>query len=325
MQRTGTRLRRVLTYGSLGGGGLLLLGAAFIWLYFPRSAPAFTQPIAPDPPRLQRGSYLVNHVAFCLNCHSERDWTRYSGPVIPASRGQGTWVTDPVLPAHSGNITPFGIGRWSDGEVVRAITAGVKNDGTALHPLMPYDTYARLSEEDVLSIVAYLRTLPAVASTVPPNKIGSLKQLLLVQVVGRMLPRPWRPPAPPRPGDEVAYGGYLVTVAECRYCHGRNLAGGRRYEIPGDPVAPKVIATNLTPDGETGIGSWTREVFVGVFKLGAGGVNGGAPVARGGKNTVMPWLQYAGMREEDLGAVYAYLRSLPAIHKPAAVKAARAM
>ena len=105
-----------------------------------------------------------------------------------------------------------------------------------------------------------------------------------------------------------------------------NLAGGRLYEIPGDPAAPKVVATNLTPDGETGIGSWTREVFLGVFKLGAGGVGGGAPVARGGKNTVMPWLQYAGMRDEDLGAVYAYLRSLAAVHKPAAAeKAARKM
>lgn len=310
------RLLKILGRLVLGLVVLAALAIGVILLFFPRSEPASREAIARTPERLARGSYLVNHVAFCMNCHSERNWAVYSGPVIPGTRGGGALVADPMLPAHSANITPFGIGDWTDGEVVRAITAGVKKDGTALHPLMPYDTYAKLSQEDIRSIVAYLRTLPAVQHAVPKQRAGSLKELLLVNVIGRTLPRPWRPKPAPDREDRVEYGAYLVKLAECRSCHGANLSGGHSFRLPGNVGGAWVVSSNLTPDLETGIGRWTPEIFVGVFKA---YTSQDSPrlqvVTDASKNTVMPWLQYAGMTEEDLRAIFEYLRSLEPVKK----------
>jgi hypothetical protein len=297
-------LSKVAGYGVLALAAIAVLALAYVFLFYPRSAPASPRPLERTPARLARGAYLVGHVALCLDCHSERDWRQYSAPVERGTAGRGALVTFFGRPTWSANITPAGLGDWTDGEVVRGITAGVKKDGAPVNPQMSYDTYSQLSEEDVASIVVYLRTLSPIQHPQPPNHTG-----LMMGVMQRFLPTPWKPqPAPPT-SDAVATGRYLVNVAECDVCHRPNLAGGKSFTIP-DGSGATVVSTNLTPDPETGIGRLRVEAFVGLFKAFAGGVRGaGGPGARAAQ-TVMPWSRYAGMQEEDLVAIYDYLRTL---------------
>jgi mono/diheme cytochrome c family protein len=296
---------------SLGILATLILGAiVWIQLRYPRSAP---------PPRLapataadiERGEYLFEHVLPCHDCHSKRDFRFYAGPVIAGTAGGGSWVEDQVVPTFSANITPFALHGWSDGEILRAITAGVRADGGPVHPLMPWDSYARLSAGDARAVVAYLRTLPPVNSSPPRARAISPKEFLIVRVIGRVLPKPWVPPPPVSHTDRVAYGRHLVEVAECSLCHGADFSGGRVVNIPGTPRS--AISANITPDPTTGIGAWNEDNFVSVFRSFAAVSKDPVPAA--GKNTPMPWLRYASMKEDDLRAIYVYLRTLPPVRK----------
>jgi mono/diheme cytochrome c family protein len=283
------------------------LGAlAVLFPVFPLSAaPASGKPAAAPPARLERGSYLVNTVGGCMRCHSERDWTLYCGPIKPGTAGGGAYVTlfgEPYF--YSANITPAALGRWSDREATRALTLGVRKDGTAVQPQTSHEPYAHLSQEDVSSVVAYLRTLQPVQSKPPGPKTGT---------GGHVRPRPWKPEPAPSPASSVAYGRYLVNLAECSVCHGPDLSGGRTFKIPGQEAT--VYAANITPDMETGIGTLTRPAFIGRFKAFASPESQRIPVPAESVNTVMPWIQFAGMTEQDLGAIYDYLRTFPAVKK----------
>lgn len=299
-------LLKILGYGALTVVLLLIGVVAFVFIRFPKAITAADIAIEATPARLERGRYLVNHVLYCMNCHGERDWQLYSAPVKPDTKGKGVFVDDPVLPAWSANITPFGIGEWSDGEVVRAITSGIKNDGTALHPLMPFDSYANISLEDVYAVVTYLRTLPVIEHVVPETKPQSVLEFLLLNVVARTLPEPYTPMPHPDDSDSVAYGKYLTKIAECGVCHKSNFAGGASFQ---NPPGQSIRAKNLT-SATSGIGIWSRENFIGVFKSFDNPESRQILVPEGEENTGMPWVQYAGMSNRDLGAIYAYLRTV---------------
>jgi cytochrome c553 len=114
----------------------------------------------------------------------------------------------------------------------------------------------------------------------------------------------------------VAYGRYLSMIASCADCHtpaekgepvpGMDYAGGFEFKFPGGTVR----SLNITPDPETGIGIWTKEDFVARFKAFADSASQNVPVTMNEFNTPMPWIMYAGMSDEDLGAIYTYLRTL---------------
>ena len=99
--------------------------------------------VAHSEEHLARGEYLVEAVTGCTDCHSIRQWSYYSGPIDPKTNGGGGDVFDESvgLPGSitSPNITPHNLGDWTDGEIIRAITAGVSKDGTALFPMMPFE------------------------------------------------------------------------------------------------------------------------------------------------------------------------------------------
>ena len=299
-------LLKILGYGALAIVLLLIGVVAFIFIRYPKAEAPADITIERTPARLERGQYLVNQVLFCMNCHGERGCQLYSAPVKPGTEGKGVFVDDPVRPAWSANITPFGIGEWSDGEVVRAITAGIKNDGTALHPLMPFDSYAHFSLDDVYAVVAYLRTLQAIEHIVPETKPRSVLEFLLLKVVARTLPEPYTPPPHPDESDGVAYGKYLATIAECAVCHKSDFSGGASFQ---NPPGQSIRAKNITP-ATTGIGIWSRENFISVFKSFDNPESRQLPVPESEENTGMPWVQYAGMSERDLGALYDYLRTV---------------
>jgi mono/diheme cytochrome c family protein len=306
-------MRRALRIAGCSAGILItiLLGVvAWIHLRYPRAAPP-AQLAAASEADIARGRYLFEHVLACHDCHSKRDFRFYAGPVIAGTAGGGSWVEDEVVPTFSANITPFALHGWSDGEILRAMTAGVRADGGPVHPLMPWDSYANLSAGDARAVVAYLRTLPPVNSSPQRARAISPKEFLIVRVIGRVLPKPWVPPPAVPETDRVAYGQHLVKVAECSLCHGADFSGGRAVNIPG--TGRSVVSANITPDPTTGIGAWNEDNFVSVFRSFAAVSK--EPVPAAGKNTPMPWLRYASMNEDDLRAIYAYLRTLPPVTK----------
>jgi mono/diheme cytochrome c family protein len=298
----------------LAGGGI-----AYLYLRKPAAVPPAPVVVEVTPARVARGKYVFL-LADCDGCHSERDPSRFGAPVVASGRGKGT-----VLPASLGlpgtvvapNITPdleTGIGNWSDGEKIRAIRDGVDRDGKALFPLMPYPSYRHMSDNDVYSLVAFLKTLAPVKNALPATKIDFPVSLLIKSV-----PQPAGRVPDPNPGDKLKYGEYLATVGDCADCHtpmksgkaddAMLLAGGRLFRWN----SLTVVSANITPDEETGIGAWTEQLFVN--RLTAYKEMAKDPPKVGPESfTLMPWLNLSQIEPQDLSAIYAYLRTQRPIH-----------
>lgn len=269
--------------------------------------------------RIERGRYLANTVTVCMDCHSARDWTKFSGPITPGTLGMGGDRFDQTvgMPGvfFARNITPAGIARYTDGELFRVITSGVTKEGRAMFPLMPYPYYGKMDPEDIYSIIAYLRSLPPIENAVPESTADFPMNFIL-----NTIPQPPSFTKKPSPSDEIAYGGYLVNASGCVECHtqvdkgriiaGLEFAGGREFQFPDGSV---VRSSNITPHASTGIGSWTRENFLARFKQYADSTYLERSVQPGEFNSIMPWTMYAQMTEQDLAAIYTYLKTVPAI------------
>jgi mono/diheme cytochrome c family protein len=269
--------------------------------------------------RIEHGKYLANAVAACMDCHSTRDWTKYSGPLVEGTLGKGgeRFAREFGFPGefYSKNITPYSLKDWTDGEILRAITSGVSKDGSALFSVMPHPAYGKLDKEDIMDIIAYLRSLPEVKNDVPKSHPDFPMNFIL-----NTIPQKANFTKRPDKKDQLNYGKYLFTMASCNECHtkqekgkpveGMELAGGFEFPLPGGIL---VRSANITPDAETGIGSYTEEMFVKRFKFYADSAYVDPIVKAGEFNTLMPWRMYAQMNEEDLKAIYAYLKTLKPI------------
>src|SRR5579862_5526441 len=132
----------------------------------PSARPLTSRIFERTPARLVRGEYLVQSVAACFHCHSEHDFTTPEYPIPAGKMGAGWHMPIPELgELWAPNITPdpeTGIGNWSDDAVARAIQEGVDVNGRALFPVMPYLRFRHMDNEDVASIVVYLRSIPPV-------------------------------------------------------------------------------------------------------------------------------------------------------------------
>jgi mono/diheme cytochrome c family protein len=270
--------------------------------------------------RIERGEYLANHVMMCTSCHSVREENTFAQPPKAAYLAAGGTAFDQAkgFPGayYAMNITPAGIKDWTDGELFRAISAGVDKNGEALFPIMPYLSYGRLPKEDIYAVIAYLRSLDPIDNEVPESSRDFPMSIII-----NMIPQKGAHDLKPDPSNPVKHGEYLVTAAVCGDCHtpmGKNgqpdenmkFAGGLAFELPTGGV---VRSTNITPAEETGIGSWSEEAFVARFKAYENPEMWEVKVADNSFNSEMPWLQYAQMKEEDLKAIYAYLQSLKPI------------
>ncbi|MHB1922388.1 MAG: c-type cytochrome [Chitinophagaceae bacterium] len=314
------RLLRWLEYLLL----LVVLGLicffSYILYFLPNVGPAPSLEIRSTPARLARGAYLCNHVCGCVDCHSRRNMTIWGGPVEPGTLGEGgeTFNKQEGLPGTfiSPNITPYGIGQWTDGEVFRAITAGEDRGGKALFPIMPYLNFGQLDTADIYAIISYIRTLPAI----PSHWSASHADFPMDIIIHTLPQRPDFHPIPP-PSDSLDYGKYLFTAANCNECHtpkikgqpmpGLRLAGGMVFRFPDGDL---VRSANITPDLTTGIGSWSKAVFIDRFKQYQNKKLDSTAVHPGEFQTVMPWMDFSGMTTADLGAIYAYLRTIPPVH-----------
>ncbi len=268
---------------------------------------------------IARGEYLANHVAPCLDCHSKRDYTKFSGPVVPGTEGMGGEVFDQKLMGIPGtvyarNITPdpeTGIGTWTDDEVLRAITQGISKNGDTLFPIMPYVNFNHMAKEDLMSIIAYIRTLKSIKNKVPTRQLMiPISMAYPGPALQKSIDANMRPPE----SDPVKYGEYLMNAAVCTDCHtpqvkgqfdfSRAFGGGLAFDVG----TFKVNSANITPDSATGIGTWTEERVMNKFTVCR--EEKGYNYDPGKQNTIMPIVSYAGMTDNDLKAMYAYLRTV---------------
>jgi mono/diheme cytochrome c family protein len=270
---------------------------------------------------IARGEYLARNVAGCIDCHSQRDLTKFSAPVVPGTEGGGGFAFIPAfgLPGtfYGKNITPdveSGIGGWTDEEVLRAITQGISKNGDTLFPLMPYPSFNRIAKDDLMSIIAYIRTLKPLKNKVQPRQ---LLMPIAVAYPGKFLQPSVDGNVRPPENDQVKYGEYLITLAECSNCHTPVSPQGpdRSKMYAGNHIFDagrfKVASSNITPDSATGLGTWTEERFLNKFTIYRDKSN--YDFVAGKENTLMPLSEYAGMKDEDLKAIYAYLRTVKPI------------
>jgi len=303
---------KAVVYTIVAVGVLLAVGisATIGWrpILGPRSRPLTTRTFEATPERLARGAYLTKAVTGCVICHSETDTNALWNPKPGTEFSGQTWPEPALSFIVTPNISPdreTGAGTWSDDTIARAVREGIGNDGRALFPLMPYTKFRSMSDEDLASIVTYLRTVPPVrmarAKSVIPFPVNRL-------IYNEPAPLDAPVPAPDRSTPE-ARGKYLVTIATCADCHtpfddqnqpiaGMDFAGGSVIALPG---RPPVATANLTPS-PNGIPYYTEALFIEALRTGH--VRGRA------LSDVMPWRFYGNMTDEDLSSVFAYLRTL---------------
>lgn len=266
---------------------------------------------AVTPERIERGRYLVTAVNGCTVCHGERDWDAPGFPVKPGTEGAGRvwdqeglpWVTAP-------NITPdpeTGAGTWTDDMFARAIREGIGHDGRTLFPLMPYQQFRYMADEDLASIVVYLRSLPPIKRSLPKTQVPFPVSRLINAV-----PEPITSPVPsPDRGDPVAYGRHLVRMASCRECHtprderqepiaALEFSGGMVFTGPYGQVASR----NITQD-PSGIPYYDANLFIDMMRTGM--------VKARKIHDEMPWVGFGRQTDEDLRAIFAFLQTVPPV------------
>jgi mono/diheme cytochrome c family protein len=305
------RLAKITGYVILGLLVLAAIALTFTVGWRPvigaKKRPLTSRKFEATPERLRRGEYLVHAVINCMGCHSKHD-EKANPPVLLSKEGAGAVLYEKgSVRLVAPNITSdpeTGLGKWSDDAIARAIREGIAADGSVLFPVMPYEHFRHMSDEDLASVVVFIRSLPRVRSELPPTKIPFLFARL-VQAV----PQPVTKPVPePDLSTPAKHGAYLAKMGTCSDCHtprklqpipGMELAGGTPMRGAG------VAAANLTPDA-SGIGYYDEALFIQAIRTG---------YVRARKlNSVMPWWAFRNMTDDDLKAVFAYLHTLKPVH-----------
>jgi len=266
------------------------------------SAPYPAIKASADSAVIARGKHLVISVAHCTDCHSPSNADSLlslgQDPVLSG----GIAFNLPVGTIYSANITAdsvYGIGRFTDAEITRALRYGVHPDGTVVYDFMPFHN---LSDEDLTAVLSYLRTQKPLAYKKPANQLN-----LIGNVVKAFLIKPVRPSetiaATVKPDTTAAYGKYLVlNVGNCSGCHTkRSISGEYTGELlaGGGPMEHGLVPPNLTPDSTGRIFGWSQQTFINRFRMG-----------KLNNNSVMPWQSFKRMNNTELTAIYNYLHTI---------------
>ena len=289
------RQNKLAKFSGMIGVGLLstiftlftvLASLGFITVHAPRGNDVVEVTVAGTVEQIARGESIA--AAMCASCHSlNHD--------LPLS-GNTNLLADIPMPlgdATPPNLTPAGrVGDWTDGEIQRLIREGTYPNGHRA-VVMSSQSFRVFSQEDLDSVVAYLRSTPAVASEIPRKQ--ALSALAYAFATLGMLPLKDQPdtnvPPPLVPkGPTIAYGEYVAAFADCAICHGDTLEGGAGGLLPKGPTLRGVIG-------------WRSEDFVTAIRTG---------VTPGGKqlSDEMPWEAFRHFDDESLDALYAYITSL---------------
>lgn len=313
------KLWKILLFTILGLIFIVLVGLGYVMWYLPGIPVIKAIKANPTAERIARGDYLAKHILVCIDCHSSRDWTRFSGPIISGTEGKGGEKFDQSegFPGVfvAANITPYHLSGWTDGEIYRAITSGVGKGNRPFFPVMPYLYYGMLDTEDILSVIAFIRTLaPITYDPVASNPDFPMNIIL------HTIPKVAHPSSRPASSDSLNYGKYLVLAGSCIECHtqadnhgklldGMSFAGGREFSMPFGIVR----SANITPDKQSGIGGYIAQVFINRFKAYDPAIHTLSTLNNRDFNSIMPWSMYAGMTTSDLSCVFQYLHTLKPI------------
>lgn len=247
--------------------------------------------MAGDP---ANGSYIATLTGGC-GCHMNRDLGALAG---------GNKFEGPFGVVYASNITPdpeTGIGNWSPEDIVNALHTGAEPDGGQLVPAMPYMRFSAMSTKEAFDVAAWLFSLEPVSNVITESAITEEPAAYVPAV---------EPPAEP-PTEPVARGEQLVTLAACGGCHTpKNEDGSAMADmlLAGAPLREE-FASNLTPDEETGIGSWA-EAEIAHFLM-TGMYPDGSQVE--GAMAQQIERRFSKLTEGDAAAIAAYLKSIPAV------------
>jgi mono/diheme cytochrome c family protein len=250
--------------------------------------------ISSDSAVLARGEHIVTSIAGCADCHGE------------GLKGNAMIDAPPMGRLVALNLTKGegGIGNELTPEIIeRAVRHGVGRSGHALR-IMPSNDFQYMTDEDLRAVVSYVQHVAPVNNMLAPSKLMLLPRVLMVAGVMPLLPAEGLSKSPGKPmtipaAPTAEYGDYLTTVAGCKACHGPGLSGGKI--AAGDPSWGP--AANLTPSGN--LGTWTEAQFVQTLRTGK------RPDGYALKDP-MPWKVVGRMTDDELHAVWLYLRSVPA-------------
>lgn len=262
------------------------IGSGLYQFYAPRNKPVPAVQSANTSEQIVRGEHVARFV--CAACHSPTG----DLPLI-GGKDVGKESPVPIGALVASNLTPGGpLAEWSDGEIFRALRHGIDRDGRPLIAMSALAT-RRLSDEDMLAVIAYLRSQPAVTSAGPE---GDRPNLLFALFAGAGLvpvPEPIEGvvTAPPKAAS-AEYGEYIVSYVGCQDCHGTGFRGGVSGGLT--PAGPNLVA--LVPN-------WTQDQFIQTIRTGVD-PTGHALIE------VMPWKAYAHMDDEELSAIQAYIQEL---------------
>jgi mono/diheme cytochrome c family protein len=258
---------------------------------------------------VERGSYLVNSVGACGNCHTPRQ----QGVPDLSRRFSGGFQTfdEPWFTVKGANITPdrdTGIGGWSDDALRKTLLTGVRPNGVTLATVMPYPFYKMMLAGDVDAIVAYLRTVPAIRNEVQAPSYKA-------QQVAVAVPGADKPMSADDLKDPVKRGFYLSSIAHCMACHSRaseavppdfkaNYArGGREFRGPWGVT----VTANISASAK-GLGGWSDAEIRRVLTEG---------LSKDGRKLKPPMIDYVAYyktwKSEDLDALIAWIRTIPPI------------
>ena len=279
---------------------------SIIFLAFPLLMAAETSEL------VKRGEYLARATGGC-SCHS-----------VPGAKNLtmagGRGIKTPFGVIYSTNITPdkkTGIGNWSENDFLRSMSKGVRADGKHLYPVFPYTSFTGMKKEDMAAIRAYIFSLPPIEKRNRSNEIllplrlrfGLFFWKLIFFKSGEYQPDLNR-------SEEWNRGAYLVNaLAHCGECHTpRNLLGGLKKDLlfAGSVDGPEgQLAPNITPDKETGIGSWSLADMA--WFLGSGQKPDGDDMQGLMLEVIDQGYQY--LDPADLKAMAVYLKSLRSVNR----------
>ena len=290
-------MRRFVRWLAFIAIGLLAVAAIGYGIVVVASNRALDQRVAVTRPapvlghgKVERGRHIFNAVSSCVVCHGQ-------------DGGGGPFINEPNMAVlYAPNLTrgPGGIGAaYTDADYDRAIRRGIRADGTRLL-FMPSWAYAALTDDDAASLIAYLRSLTPVDRVTPRVRLGPLGRVLVAtnklpidatRIEDEVLPPPPQLLAP------VEHGKYLARIGGCMSCHGAHLSGGH---LAGGPDVPP--ASNLTPAGL--LRNWTEVDFMRALTKGTD--KAGHPI-----DPFMPWRTIRGMTDDELEAIFTYLKTVP--------------
>jgi len=286
--------------GLVVAGAVVVIGLPAGGIYFVSTSrlnqkvdiPTESIAIPTDITAVQRGQHLASAVAACAECHAPN----LAGRIFLDDPLVGRIVAPNLTRGRGGVGATF-----TNADFVRAIRDGIDPTGRLLL-VMPADDYNYFSDADLGDIIAYIRSLPAIDTSLPANEIKSVGLILFTFGQLPLLPaanidRGGPRPASPPTGITAEYGRYLADAAGCPRCHGPGLSGGPILEAQSTAVP----AANITP---AGLGAWSEADFIKAMRTGIrpdGHAIGPS----------MPWPYFAQLTDDELRAMWRFLQAVP--------------